>query len=69
MSLVCILLYWSSTGTVRLCQFYDHFLSLVKQELQERLNEEMSLMRSFITGQRSGVVPVGSYERSASELE
>ncbi|XP_047658861.1 TRIO and F-actin-binding protein isoform X2 [Tachysurus fulvidraco] len=39
------------------------------QELQERLNEEMSLMRSFITGQRSGVVPVGSYERSASELE
>ncbi|XP_058237208.1 TRIO and F-actin-binding protein isoform X2 [Hemibagrus wyckioides] len=39
------------------------------QELQARLTEEMSLMRSFITGQRSGVVPVGSYERSASELE
>uniref|UniRef100_W5K0P1 TRIO and F-actin binding protein a n=1 Tax=Astyanax mexicanus TaxID=7994 RepID=W5K0P1_ASTMX len=39
------------------------------QELRARLTEEMSLMRSFITGQRSGVVPVGSYERSTSELE
>ncbi|XP_077101904.1 uncharacterized protein triobpa isoform X2 [Siphateles boraxobius] len=39
------------------------------QELQARLTEEMSLMRSFITGQRSGVVPLGSYERSTSELE
>ncbi|XP_026105147.1 TRIO and F-actin-binding protein-like isoform X1 [Carassius auratus] len=39
------------------------------QELQDRLTEEISLMRSFITGQRSGVVPLGSYERSTSELE
>nr|XP_055060267.1 TRIO and F-actin-binding protein isoform X2 [Misgurnus anguillicaudatus] len=39
------------------------------QELQARLTEEISLMRSFITGQRSGVVPLGSYERSTSELE
>ncbi|XP_042573276.1 uncharacterized protein LOC109091784 isoform X1 [Cyprinus carpio] len=39
------------------------------QELQARLMEEISLMRSFITGQRSGVVPLGSYERSTSELE
>ncbi|XP_050961790.1 myosin phosphatase Rho-interacting protein [Labeo rohita] len=39
------------------------------QELQARLTEEISLMRSFITGQRSGVVPFGSYERSTSELE
>ncbi|XP_067298697.1 TRIO and F-actin-binding protein isoform X2 [Pseudorasbora parva] len=39
------------------------------QELQTRLTEEISLMRSFITGQRSGVVPLGSYERSTSELE
>ncbi|XP_053332506.1 TRIO and F-actin-binding protein [Clarias gariepinus] len=39
------------------------------QDLQARLSEEMSLMRSFITGQRSGVVPVEHYERSASELE
>ncbi|KAB5523635.1 hypothetical protein PHYPO_G00154830 [Pangasianodon hypophthalmus] len=39
------------------------------QELQARLTEEMSLMRSFITGQRSGVIAVGSYEHSASELE
>ncbi|KAG9262645.1 TRIO and F-actin-binding protein-like isoform X2 [Astyanax mexicanus] len=39
------------------------------QELRARLTEEMSLMRSFITVQRSGVVPVGSYERSTSELE
>ncbi|XP_058624590.1 TRIO and F-actin-binding protein isoform X3 [Onychostoma macrolepis] len=39
------------------------------QELQAHLTEEISLMRSFITGQRSGVVPLGSYERSTSELE
>ncbi|XP_056619048.1 TRIO and F-actin-binding protein isoform X2 [Triplophysa dalaica] len=39
------------------------------QELQARLTEEISLMRSFITGQRSGVVPLGSYEKSTSELE
>ncbi|XP_073699374.1 TRIO and F-actin-binding protein [Garra rufa] len=39
------------------------------QELQARLTEEISLMRSFITGQRSGVVPLGTYERSTSELE
>ncbi|XP_060755096.1 TRIO and F-actin-binding protein [Neoarius graeffei] len=39
------------------------------QELQARLTEEMSLMRSFITDQRSGIVPVRSYEHSASELE
>ncbi|KAI5625903.1 TRIO and F-actin-binding protein-like isoform X1, partial [Silurus asotus] len=39
------------------------------QELQARVTEEMSLMRSFITGQRSGVVGVGGFERSALELE
>ncbi|XP_042619324.1 TRIO and F-actin-binding protein-like isoform X2 [Cyprinus carpio] len=39
------------------------------QELQAHLTEEINLMRSFITGQRSGVVPLGSYERSNSELE
>ncbi|XP_051561702.1 TRIO and F-actin-binding protein isoform X2 [Myxocyprinus asiaticus] len=39
------------------------------QELQVCLTEEISLMRSFITGQRSGVVPLGGYERSTSELE
>ncbi|XP_052462414.1 TRIO and F-actin-binding protein isoform X1 [Carassius gibelio] len=39
------------------------------QELQAHLTEEISLMRSFITGQRSGVVPLSSYERSTSELE
>ncbi|XP_016139831.1 serine/arginine repetitive matrix protein 2-like [Sinocyclocheilus grahami] len=44
-------------------------LSQENQELQARLTEEISLMRSFITGQRSGVVPLGSYERSTSELE
>jgi len=50
-----------------MCQ--SHFLFLYTQELQARLTEEISLMRSFITGQRSGVVPLGSYERSTSELE
>ncbi|XP_073762300.1 TRIO and F-actin-binding protein isoform X2 [Danio rerio] len=44
-------------------------LRMENQELQARLTEEISLMRSFITGQRSGVVPLGSYERSTSELE
>ncbi|KAI4880087.1 hypothetical protein NFI96_025383, partial [Prochilodus magdalenae] len=39
------------------------------QDLQARLTEEMSHMRSFITGQKSGVVSIGSYERSSSELE
>ncbi|KAI7811184.1 putative TRIO and F-actin-binding protein-like [Triplophysa rosa] len=39
------------------------------QELQARLTLEISLMRSFITGQRSGVVPLGSYEKSTTELE
>ncbi|XP_059408906.1 TRIO and F-actin-binding protein-like [Carassius carassius] len=39
------------------------------QELQAHLTEEINLMRSFITGQRSGVVPLSSYERSTSELE
>ncbi|XP_072513627.1 TRIO and F-actin-binding protein isoform X2 [Salminus brasiliensis] len=40
-----------------------------ENQLQARLTEEMSLMRSFITGQRSGVVSIGSYEQSTSELE
>ncbi|XP_017571969.1 TRIO and F-actin-binding protein [Pygocentrus nattereri] len=39
------------------------------QDLQARLTEEMSLMRSFITGQKSGVVSIGSLEHSSSELE
>ncbi|XP_051993037.1 TRIO and F-actin-binding protein [Xyrauchen texanus] len=39
------------------------------QELQVCLTEEISLMRSFITGQRSGVVPLGGYQMSTSELE
>ncbi|XP_042166688.1 TRIO and F-actin-binding protein isoform X2 [Oncorhynchus tshawytscha] len=39
------------------------------QELQARLTEEISRMRHFITGQRSGNVSPGNFERSPSELE
>ncbi|KAL1005828.1 hypothetical protein UPYG_G00064470 [Umbra pygmaea] len=39
------------------------------QELQARLTEEISRMRSFITGQSSGCVSPGNSERSPSELE
>ncbi|XP_076851322.1 TRIO and F-actin-binding protein-like [Brachyhypopomus gauderio] len=39
------------------------------RELQVCLTEEMSLMRSFMTGQSTGLVSLGSCERSSSELE
>ncbi|XP_067115359.1 TRIO and F-actin-binding protein-like [Osmerus mordax] len=39
------------------------------QELKVRLAEEVSRMRYFITGQRSGSVSPGNCERSPSELE
>ncbi|CDQ88773.1 unnamed protein product [Oncorhynchus mykiss] len=39
------------------------------QELQARLTEEISRMRHFITGQRSGNSSPGNCERSPSELE
>ncbi|XP_071329363.1 TRIO and F-actin-binding protein-like isoform X2 [Trachinotus anak] len=39
------------------------------QELKAKLAEEISRMRYFITGQRSDMVPPGSTERTASEVE
>ncbi|XP_066516682.1 TRIO and F-actin-binding protein isoform X2 [Hoplias malabaricus] len=39
------------------------------QELRSHLTEEMTLMRSFITGQKPGVVSIGNYEGSSSDLE
>ncbi|XP_020331321.2 TRIO and F-actin-binding protein [Oncorhynchus kisutch] len=39
------------------------------QELQARLTEEISHMRHFITGQRSGNASPGNCERNPSELE
>ncbi|XP_042341313.1 TRIO and F-actin-binding protein-like [Plectropomus leopardus] len=39
------------------------------QELKAKLAEEISRMRYFITGQRSGTVSLGNTERAASEVE
>lgn len=41
----------------------------VFQELKAKLVEEISRMRYFITGQRSGTASPGNTERTASEVE
>lgn len=39
------------------------------QELKAKVAEEISRMRYFITGQRSGTASPGNADRSASEVE